>query len=387
MLLMVVGLVSIAAGGGGTFASFSAETTNAGNYFATGSLILNDKGNSNTCTSAGDTTNNANTAATNGCDTFFTLPTLTTPRTTLTGVANTSGATTLTFAALTGAAIDAGDTLTITDGLTTETVTTATGADVGATSVTINPGLAHTHAAGVKVTDSSATYYAKLTLTNAGTVDAGDIKYEVPSCSNAAQEGNTTLNGALTSGAVITSLTVHAVTGAFATGDPIVIVEGTQSQTFTASSPVADGDTTININSAKVNFSYADSDAVAGPSFGVVSNLCAGLKLSVVETNSTFAHDGTTNALGCAAGTLDPTNATDGLGCTLNSGTALNNAGLNALQALSLASGGSGNTGTDLTAGASRYFLVAVKLPGTALDNTYQNRKAGFDMTWHIDQA
>lgn len=41
MLLTVIGLVSIASGSG-TFASFSAETTNAGNQFATGTLALED---------------------------------------------------------------------------------------------------------------------------------------------------------------------------------------------------------------------------------------------------------------------------------------------------------------------------------------------------------
>ena len=43
MLLTVVGLVAVAAGGGsGTFASFTAETTNAGNTFATGTLVLSN---------------------------------------------------------------------------------------------------------------------------------------------------------------------------------------------------------------------------------------------------------------------------------------------------------------------------------------------------------
>jgi hypothetical protein len=53
MLLTVVGLVAVAAGGGnGTFASFSAETTNPGNTFATGTLFLhNQVGAGTICTS------------------------------------------------------------------------------------------------------------------------------------------------------------------------------------------------------------------------------------------------------------------------------------------------------------------------------------------------
>src|SRR5439155_8436519 len=41
MLLTVIGLVSIASGSG-TFATFSAETTNAGNTFSTGTIVLSN---------------------------------------------------------------------------------------------------------------------------------------------------------------------------------------------------------------------------------------------------------------------------------------------------------------------------------------------------------
>jgi len=58
MLLTVVGLVAVAAGGSGTFASFNAEVTNAGNTFATGTLILSNKVNTlTTCYSNEAATN------------------------------------------------------------------------------------------------------------------------------------------------------------------------------------------------------------------------------------------------------------------------------------------------------------------------------------------
>ncbi len=47
MLLTVIGLVSIASGSG-TFASFSAQTTNAGNTFSAGTLFLHDTANGGT---------------------------------------------------------------------------------------------------------------------------------------------------------------------------------------------------------------------------------------------------------------------------------------------------------------------------------------------------
>jgi len=56
MLLTVIGLVAIAAGSG-TFASFSAQTTNPGNTFAAGTLFLHDTPNGGTtCTSESATT-------------------------------------------------------------------------------------------------------------------------------------------------------------------------------------------------------------------------------------------------------------------------------------------------------------------------------------------
>lgn len=73
MLLMVIGLVSIAAGNSGTFASFNAEVTNAGNTFATGSLFLHDTTGGQTCTSE-SASGNLNDG-TNGdtCHTIFSV--------------------------------------------------------------------------------------------------------------------------------------------------------------------------------------------------------------------------------------------------------------------------------------------------------------------------
>ena len=78
MLLCVIGLVAVASGSG-TFASFSAETTNPGNTFASGTLFLHDTPNGGTtCTSESAVTGpnfNLNPGdGTNGnsCAAFFT---------------------------------------------------------------------------------------------------------------------------------------------------------------------------------------------------------------------------------------------------------------------------------------------------------------------------
>jgi len=75
LLLTAIGLIAIASGGSGTFASFTAEVHNPGNTFATGSLYLHDSvANMSECTSESDA-NNSNTAETPGdaCDTLFTV--------------------------------------------------------------------------------------------------------------------------------------------------------------------------------------------------------------------------------------------------------------------------------------------------------------------------
>lgn len=71
MLLTVVGLVAIAAGGSGTFASFSAETTNPGNTFATGTIVLSNTVDSGTaCLSTGGA-GGVNTNINASCDKVF----------------------------------------------------------------------------------------------------------------------------------------------------------------------------------------------------------------------------------------------------------------------------------------------------------------------------
>jgi predicted ribosomally synthesized peptide with SipW-like signal peptide len=72
MLLVAVGLIAVAAGGSGTFASFSAETANNGNYFATGTLFLhNTKGGGGTTCTSESSSDNGLTVAPASCDVLF----------------------------------------------------------------------------------------------------------------------------------------------------------------------------------------------------------------------------------------------------------------------------------------------------------------------------
>ncbi|HUJ56684.1 MAG TPA: SipW-dependent-type signal peptide-containing protein [Gaiellaceae bacterium] len=51
LLLMAIGVIAVAMTGGSTFASFSAQVTNPGNTFVSGTLFLHDTSGATTCTS------------------------------------------------------------------------------------------------------------------------------------------------------------------------------------------------------------------------------------------------------------------------------------------------------------------------------------------------
>jgi predicted ribosomally synthesized peptide with SipW-like signal peptide len=69
-VLIAVGVLAVIGGGAGTFATFNATTTNAGNTFATGSLVLSNTVSATTClsTGGGNTDTNSNSV---GCAKFF----------------------------------------------------------------------------------------------------------------------------------------------------------------------------------------------------------------------------------------------------------------------------------------------------------------------------
>jgi predicted ribosomally synthesized peptide with SipW-like signal peptide len=68
MLLVAVGLIAVAAGGSGTFASFTAQATQSGNTFETGSLILSETSNAETACFSSAGTDNVN----DSCSAIFT---------------------------------------------------------------------------------------------------------------------------------------------------------------------------------------------------------------------------------------------------------------------------------------------------------------------------
>jgi len=190
VLLAAIGLVATALGGTGTFATFGAQVTNTGNYFATGTLLLHNNGGTTTCTSEADS-NNTNNLTSNGCDTLFKIAPLTSTspqwaHLTLTNAGSINSSdiqvsepggctspvssfgpntlvaplpvagspvTTLHFTSLTGS-IAAGDAILVTEGTHAQTFTATAAAAATATSVTVqsvNANYSYTTAASMGV--------------------------------------------------------------------------------------------------------------------------------------------------------------------------------------------------------------------------------------------
>ncbi|MCW2975673.1 MAG: hypothetical protein JWM06_954 [Actinomycetia bacterium] len=171
VMLSAIGLIAVGLGSAGTFATFNAETTNNGNYFATGTLLLHNNGGTNTCTSEAAATTNLNNATTNNCDVLFNYPisdtaphyaqltltnagtlnatniTWSAPGGCATADANVNATlttalsgtvTALAFTPLVGATISNGGSVTVTYGTNTQTFTASAAAALNSTSVTVS---------------------------------------------------------------------------------------------------------------------------------------------------------------------------------------------------------------------------------------------------------
>lgn len=369
LLLTAIGLIAIASGGSGTFASFTAEVANSGNTFATGKLYLHDSvTNLGECTSE-SASNNTNVPSTvaganpgNACTTLFSVTNSQfAPNATLSGtLSNLSPITSIALKDWNGGAgglmfaIANGQEVQISQGVNTDICQASAAAAAGATSIAVTScTLTNNYTAGA-IISSSGPYIAHLTLRNAGTIDGKDLKFQFV---------------------------------------------GTGSSGVDPSCPVT-----------------------AGPSGA--TTLCSDLAFSIIETTKEFAATidpttgNVTGAVGCAFGT------SNGGGCNIGSNTLGSVSAVdyrtgvgNALASLTLASGGGTNNSRDLTGvdsitnhstgsgpaaagqqpgtagydatltnpGGARYFLVEI-WPGSLVNND-MGASTTFSLVWHMDQA
>jgi predicted ribosomally synthesized peptide with SipW-like signal peptide len=71
LLLLAIGVIAVAMSGGGTFAGFTAETTNPGNTFVSGTLYLHNTANGGTVCKSESATSSPNFNIENNCDILF----------------------------------------------------------------------------------------------------------------------------------------------------------------------------------------------------------------------------------------------------------------------------------------------------------------------------
>ena len=340
MLLSAIGLIAIASGGSGTFATFNAEVSNANNTFATGTLYLHDSVNGATACTSESTQANSNVPVTVG-------------------------------------GVNPGDQCNILF-------------DFDGTPGHLPP---------------STPYTVHLKLSNAGTLDASDLKFQLNGTGCQVTDTMDTggrITGPLSTGSPITSIPLGTPTTiSIADGAAIQLREGGHTDTFTANGITPANSNSITVQSQTPTFAYANGDTVYS-ALGT-NNACSQIPFTITETNSTYngpAELTTTGNVNGVTGTTDtfegcawPVAANTNGGCDFSSadniGAVPPRTGLgNGWDTLTLSSGGgTGNsnqlTGLDANGGA-RYFIITV-FP--QFGDPVMGETATFDINWHMDQA
>lgn len=379
MLLLAIGVVAVVASGSGTFASFNAQVQHNNNYFATGTLLLHATSGGTTCASESNS-GNLNVSDPTGCTVLFNYQIGSPGHGTLnTGLTNGNSVTQLVVDNL-SAGVEPGDLIKVTEGgnqVFTAAATVAAGNPATIPVVAVNASQNFTNAATVDV--QTYTKYASIELKNAGTLNAKDIQFGMPGCTNSAQTTLTigTTNANLINGATTVSLASGAAFGV-PSGKTITI--GGQNATLSAQlnpgqssiSILAFGGTTVNSGATVTNKPFIDTG---------LGTLCGQLRYAVVQTDASFNHDNTNNAQNCALGAT----STGGIGCTFSGSFTF--ASPTALTNLSIPNAVFGNSANQLSNGQSRYFVVGVQTNVASLVNADQNQQATFSIQWNIDQA
>ena len=397
MLLAALGLIAIAAGSSGTFATFNATVSNNNNTFASGTLYLHDTNGATTCASESNASNSNIGAAigattlhdtSNGCATLFNnlqLPNATGAIAATHGITSGGSVSNIFVSGLSGNPVAVGDEILLDNGSATQPfyVSGATSLNAGVTTIPVHTQTASANFPAGTATATDDARFASITLVNAGTINASDIKL-----STACVDSFNTTTGQVGSfdGTGHTITLSSPLTHGIPAGT--TITDTTTSTTVgNLSAAAAPGSSTLQFASGP---SVSNSDNLSWSlSFtGGGSPLCSSLPISIVETSdNTFGHDSGTPASGCA--TPSDTGATASsppdYGCDWSTAPVINDTNLSTPDALVLASGGSNTTALDGNDG-TRYFVVGIGSPPSGLSNGSQNEQATFDLTWKIDQ-
>ncbi len=415
LLAVLAGGLAIYLGAGGTFAGFSAETTNPGNSAASGTLTMSNQVNANTACLSINGTLNVNPS----CDAAFALTNLApgvfkssyTAKITVTNTgsldaqklwlwAPPSSATTLTSGITSGqnvtslavsslpAAVVAGQSIIVKSGLSSQTFAVSAPAPKGATSVSV---ASQTASANFPVGSSVSI------------VDCYDQKTTVPGIPGATK--GTDLNFNPTAGNPFCGtllLYVQEITGE-SDGNPSTKNYCWVGATYGDASGMCRAPIAVTLSST-VNGSSVTSLPVSALNGNVRSGdqivLSSGASQQTV-TASANAYVGAT-AIPINAANLNFPGGTSVIDQTtlgaLNADTTdtitnfdtLHNGSVGPIELAPVTGNGTLQTGStvELAAGAARTFLVGVyfPLPTGVNQNALQGLSSTFGLTWHIDQ-
>ena len=399
--LLGVGVLALAAGGG-TFASFSAETDNPNNTFATGSLLLSNQVQSGTVCFSYNGASNVN----HGCDVVINS-TAHKPGESATslgalGRALTSGTsyTSLSVAAL-PVALPQGAVLVLHEGSNSEQVTTRAAAALNATSISTVAFTASASFSTSATVTLSPFVTATVTIGDVGTIDGSTLKL-FPGATSLGS-----LATGLTNGSNYTSISVAALASAVPAGATLVLNPGgSPTQQLTVASTAAQGATTVSVSSFTANSSYSTSTQVlqSGCTSSTVNsytfntgNLCNDTDLFVQElgqgtVTNAGAFTQTTNNTYCwygAQAAAPPYPSPAASTCDANSsvsGQTINGFEVGGgVELLPLSGSGATTTGTELQSLHARQFVVGLYLP-SAVGNPDQSLQALFPLVWTISQ-
>ena len=420
MLMMLVGVVAYF-GGAGTFAGFTAQTTNPNSTLGSGSLLLQNTVNANpVCESkTGESNNNVNANCTalfsltnqepgvfSGVSTVTIKNSGTLPASTMylwapyaNGVLSstiTSGTSVTSLslyasghgpAGLEGT-VNGGDHILVTYGGSSQTFVASAGASPGATTISVNSLTATaTFQAGATVedldSDTSATntncYDTQLvnlgfnSTTNnplcSGSVlfvqeTTGGFNYcwwgSGAGSANGQCDAPISTSASSVSGGVVAagSYTVTALTGNIKNGDTLQFAEGANKVTCPASSDYYYGATSITVGACTL----ASGSNSGFNSSAIITDTSSLSRIAGDTTHSISKFD--QNASYAHKIELTPVSA----------------------------NGTTAATGTDLASNATRTFVVGVTIAGSSAappanaQNQLQQLKSTFGLTWHIDQ-
>ena len=405
--LLGVGLLALATGGG-TFASFSAETDNPNNTFATGSLLLSNQVQSGTVCFSYNGSSNVNSS----CDVVINS-TGHKPGESSTSLGSLTSAlvsgTTYTSLAVPAlpTAVPQGAVLILNVGTTSQLVTTSAAAAQNATSISVVAFTANAAYSTSTTVTLSPFVSATVTIGNVGTINGATLSL----FPGATSRGN--LASGLTNGNVYTSISVAALTSSVPAGATLILNPGgSPTQQLTVASTAAQGATSITVSSFTANSSYSTSTGVlqSGCTNSALNsyafntgNLCNDTDMVIQELGQgTVTNAGvytqSSNNMYCwygAQGPVPPYPSPAAGTCDVNASDINNNVvtgqSINSFQTsggitLQLLSGnGTTTAGTQLQPLHARKFVVGLYLP-SAVGNTDQSLQAVFPLVWTVSQ-